>query len=420
MNSELSEKKMWTTKQVVTATLFVVCVLLSFWLLYRFRVVVFLFIIAMVIGTTIRPAVEWLYKRGISRPFGIVLIYLMIAAFLAGFLALVVPLIVDQTTRLAQNLPNLQSEFRRALIDSNNLLLQNIGWRIPARFLLPGNSASSAEEVFDRVSQTFYFTGLFLKGVVSVLAVFLLAYYWTQESNFLIRSILRLIPQTHRNNIREFIRIVELKIGGYVRGQGILSLMVGSAAFIAYALIGLPYALVLAIIAGIMELIPVIGPALGAIPAILVALSVGPEKVAWVLAATMVIQLLENTLLVPRIMKSSMGVNPILVLLSLITFSTVFGFPGALLAIPLAAVIQLIFEWSYNSANESSGGSRLNRITIQKLFERSRELAGTFTKSPYEQGSLIHELPEPTRLELTSISHELEKLLRKIDDEEKA
>ncbi len=420
MKSESLEKKQWTANQVVLATLFVVCVFLSFWLLNRLRAVIFLFIIGMVVGTTIRPAVEWLYRRGITRPIGIGLIYLALAAFIAGFLALAVPLIVDQTTQFTQNLPHLQLDFRAALLDSNNLLVQNLGRSIPVKFILLGNSNPSAEEVIDRVGQTFHFVGLFLRGVVSVLAVFLLAYYWTQESNFLIRSILQLIPKTRRNNIREFIRVVEIKIGGYVRGQGVLSLMVASAAFVAYVLIGLPYTMVLAIIAGIMELIPIFGPALGAIPAVLVALSVAPEKIAWVLVATMIIQLLENAFLVPRIMRNSMGVNPILVLLSLITFSSVFGFPGALLAIPLAAVIQLIFEWVYRSANGSQQGILVDRITIRKLFDRSTEVSGAFTENLHAHRSPLHVLPEQTRLEIASISKELEKLLGRIKDEEEA
>jgi len=125
-------------------------------------------------------------------------------------------------------------------------------------------------------------------------------------------------------------------MGGYIRGQGILSLAVGLAAFVSYTLIGLPFALVLSIIAGLMEMIPVFGPVLGAIPALLVALSVDPGKAIWVLVATGVIQMLENAWLVPRIMNHSMGVNPIITILSLVAFSSVFGFPGALLALPLA------------------------------------------------------------------------------------
>jgi predicted PurR-regulated permease PerM len=420
MKLDPTDVKQWTTKQVILATLFVVCVFLSFWLLYRFRTVVFLFFIAMVIGTTIRPAVEWFYRRGVSRPAGIIIIYLLIAGFLIGFLALVVPLVIDQATQLSQNLPEFQLSVRKALIESNNLLLRNIGLRIPTQFNFLGSSSPTSEEVFDRVGQTINFAGQALRGVLSVLAVFLLAYYWTQESNFVIRGTLRLIPRARRKDIREFIQMVELKIAGYVRGQGILSLTVGIAAFVAYNLIGLPYTLVLAIIAGIMEMVPIVGPALGAIPALLVALTLDPEKVIWVLVATAVIQLAENVWLVPRIMKSSMGVNPIIILLSLVTFSAVFGFPGALLALPLAAIIQMILERIVLTANRTDQVIQPDRLNLQKLLGRTQATARAIAEASRPDNPSLGEAPERVRVEIASVAQELSELLQKLKSEEEA
>lgn len=418
MKSDPTAIRQWTTKQVILATLFVVCIFLSFWLLYRFRTIVFLFFIAVVIGTTIRPAVEWLYRRGVSRPTGIIIIYLLIAALLIGFLALVVPLVVDQATQLSQNLPEYQSSFRKALIESDNLLLRNIGLRIPARLNFLGNTSPTSEEVIDRVGQTIDYGGQALRGLLSILAVFLLAYYWTQESNSVIRSTLRLMPRARRKDIREFIQMVEVKIAGYVRGQGILSLSVGLAAFIGYALIGLPYSLVLAIIAGIMEMVPIVGPALGAIPALLVALALDPGKVIWVLVITAVIQVAENTLLVPRIMTSSMGVNPIVILLSLVTFSAVFGFLGALLALPLAAIIQMALERIVLSSNGTEPPEHPDEINIQTLLGRSQATTRAITDAFQKDGYFPSGEIEPLYLEMASLSKELNDLLKDIKSEE--
>lgn len=415
MKFESTESKLWTTNQVVFATLFVVCVFLSFWLLFRFRVVVFLFFIAIVIGTTIRPAVEWLYQRGLSRPLGIIIIYFLITGFLVGFIALVVPLVVDQATLLYQDLPEYQVDFRSALLESNNLFLQNIGRSIPFNFIFPDRSNPTPEEVIDQVNQTLYYTNMVMNAILSILAVLLLAYYWTQESNFVIRNLLSLVPRSRRKELREFVQITEVKIGGYVRGQGILSLVVGLAAFIAYALIGLPYALVLAIFAGIMEMVPIFGPALGAIPAILVSLSVDPGKAVWVLIATAVIQLVENVWLVPRIMKNSMGVNPIIVLLSLIAFSSVFGFPGALLALPLAAIIQLFFERLVSAASENGDEIRPDWIDLETLREKGQATAQAIKDTLYAENSPPHKLSDPVRTELKSISQELNDILGKLD-----
>jgi predicted PurR-regulated permease PerM len=137
---------------------------------------------------------------------------------------------------------------------------------------------------------------------------------------------------------------METKVGSYMAGQGILCLVIGIMSLLAYSLIGLPNALVLAIMAGVLEAIPMIGPLLGAIPAGLVALSIGPDKLVWVILATVVIQQLENSLLVPRVMSKAVGVNPFVILLSLFAFSSLFGITGALMAIPIAAIIQLVLD----------------------------------------------------------------------------
>ena len=274
---------------------------------------------------------------------GGIIIYVLIAALVSGILALVLPLIAEQSTQIAQNLPQYYTSFREALVNSSNRLLQNIGLRVPSQFslLINRNNTAILRKCLTQVSQTLLYTNLVVKGILSTLAIFLLAYYWTQESTPAIRGLLRLFPPQRKKNVREFLQLAETKLGGYIRGQGLLCISIGLAAFIAYLLIGLPYILVLAIFAGVMEMVPIFGPALGAIPALSVALSIDPGKAIWVVVATVLIQMLENVFLVPRIMKSSTGVNPIIVLLSLIAFSSVFGFAGALLALPLAAIIQL-------------------------------------------------------------------------------
>lgn len=415
-SSPAEEVKTWTTSQVVLATLFVVSVFLMFWLLYNLREVLFIFFVAIVIGTAIRPAVEWLHRRGVSRSVGIIIIYILLAGVLTGFLAMIFPLLADQTTEISRNLPQYYADFKRALTNSGNRLLQNIGWQIPSRLSLLTNATADTEEVIDQVTQTFLYTNLALKGILSALAVFLLAYYWTQEGNLVLRALLRIFPSQRRKGIREFLRLAEVKIGGYVRGQGLLSITIGLAAFIAYVLIGLPYVLVLSIFAGVMEMVPVFGPALGAIPAFLVALSIDPGKAVWVVVATVVIQMLENAVLVPRIMKNAMGVNPIMVLLSLIAFSSVFGLAGAILALPLAAIIQLLVSRAVVTAAESNRLAQHREVEVQSLINQSQELMQTLYETSTHNPA-FQALPETDRLELYDLTEELNQILGRIKEE---
>ena len=408
----------WTTGQVVLATVFVVCVFLIFWLLYRLSFLIFLLFVAIVVGTAIRPMVEWLQRRGISRIAGVIIIYFLLAAFAIGILALVFPLIADQTTQLSQNLPQYYSEIRRALVNSNNRLLQNIASRLPAQLsLFLSANPNAGVDVLNQVTQTVYYANLVVKWILSILAIFLLAYYWTQESSQVVRTLIRLVPLHRRHETQEFIQLAERKIGGYIRGQGILCLVVGFAAFVFYTLIGLPYTLVLAIFAGIMEMIPVFGPALGAIPALLAALSIDPGKAIWVLVATGLIQMMENLFLVPRIMKNSMGVNPIVILLSLVAFGSVFGFAGALLALPLAAMIQLVLDRILIQTDDSSASFSDQVADVPSLIDESKRLMHILDETSNNEDSLVNEIPETDRLEIRAITHELGLVLQELKNQ---
>ncbi len=407
------EVKTWTTNQVVLATLFVVCVFLTFLLLYRLRMVVFLFFVAIVLGTALRPAVEWLHRRGVSRSAGIIGIYILLACFMIGFLALVVPLIAEQGTQFSQNIPQYYEGIRQSMLGSGTRLLQNLGLRLPARLGLFTSEAPTPEDMLTQVNVTFFYSNLILRGVLNTLAIFLLAFYWTQDRNLAIQTLLRLIPQPRRKDIRKFIYAVELKMGGYIRGQGILSLAVGATAFIAYSIIGLPFALVLAIIAGIMEIVPVFGPILGAIPALLIALSADPQKAIWVLIATVLIQLMENAWLIPRIMNHSLGVNPILILLSLVTFGSVLGFAGAVLAIPFAAILQLVLDRILLSPERANGHIEEEEERLPSIEEVQTQ-AERFKTKPQANGNFVG-LPEPEQREVHTIIEELNSLLRELN-----
>src|SRR5687767_4188225 len=418
-NTSSTEKIMtWTTSQVVIATTFVVCVFLTFWLLYRLRALIFLLFVAIVIGIAIRPLVEWLQRRGVARNTGIIIIYILIAAVVLGFLALTFPVIADQATQLSQNLPQYYSEIRGALVNSGNRLLQNIGLRLPPELTLFLSSMPVAEgELLNQVTQTVFFTNLVVRGILSILAVFLLAYYWTQESSVIIRTLLRLAPLNRRHDIQEFFYLAEAKIGGYVRGQAILCLLVGAAAFILYTLIGLPYTLVLALIAGFMEMVPIVGPALGAVPALLAALSTDPDKVIWVLIATGLIQMMENLWLVPRVMKNSMGVNPIIILLSLVAFGSVFGFAGALLALPLAAIIQLILDRVLISADDSNTSFSDKEASVPSMLDESKRLMQILDGTSNGKDPILNDISEADRLEIRAITQELDMVLQELKNE---
>jgi len=174
--------------------------------------------------------------------------------------------------------------------------------------------------------------------------VMLLSLHWTLEGPRTVQLLLLLLPKEHRESTHALITSMEVKVGLFIAGQGILCLAIGVAALVVYLIIGLPNALVLALMACVLEAVPMLGPLLGAIPASLVALSIAPAKLIWVIVGTVIIQQLEGSFLVPRVMNKTVGVNPLVSLLAIFAFGSIFGIGGVLMAIPMAASIQILLD----------------------------------------------------------------------------
>jgi len=360
----------WTFRRVVWATLVLISVFLGFWLLYRFNQVIFILFIAIVIGTVIRPAVAWLHQRGLPRTAGIILVYLLLLLLLTGFLLLLFPLISEQSTTVSAAMPDYYQNLRAWLGNNPNQFLAGLSEFLPATLPKLKPVQQTGQEMMASAGQVAGYVTMVARVIFTAIILLVLAFYWTLDGPRIIQSFLLTIPQTQRENISDLIAAMESKVGFYMVGQGILCLVIGILALTAYLLIGLPNALVLALIAGVLEAVPMVGPLLGAIPAALVALSIGPDKLIWVILATVIIQQLENTLLVPRIMKKAVGVNPFVTLLALFAFSSLFGLAGALMAIPIAAMIQLalnhfVFQQATVEMEVSEGRDYASRLRYE-------------------------------------------------------
>jgi len=326
------------------ATLVLVFVALSFWLLYRFNQVVFILFIAILMGTVIRPVVTWLHRRGLPRIAGVILVYLLLFALLISFVLLLFPVIVKQGTTIAAAVPGYYQSLREWMVNYPNQMIVRLSEFLPAT--LPGLEPiqQTVQQMLASAGQALGYVALVAKVIFIAIVILLLAFHWTLDGPRTIQSLLLLVPRGQRESISGLISAMETKVGNYIAGQGVLCLVIGIMALVAYLLIGLPNALVLALVAGVLEAVPMVGPLLGAVPAALVALSISPAKLIWVIVATVIIQELENSLLVPRVMRKAVGVNPFVSLLAIFAFSSLFGIAGALMAIPIAAIIQLLLD----------------------------------------------------------------------------
>ena len=180
--------------------------------------------------------------------------------------------------------------------------------------------------------------------ITSILTLLTVVYFWLTEHARLQRYVLAFVPEVRRRRARDVWNAAETRLGMWVRGQLILMGAIGIGTAVAYTLLGVPAALLLGLIAALAEAIPIVGPLLGAIPAVLVAATVSPELALAVAGVYLVLQLIEGNVLVPIVMRNTIGISPFLVILSVLIGAAAGGFIGALLAVPIAAVGEVLIE----------------------------------------------------------------------------
>ena len=401
----------WTAQRVVLTTLGALLVGLGFWLVFRFYSVAFILFSALVLGTAIRPAVDWLYRRRVPRAAGVILVYLALLALLIGFILLLAPLLVEQTRTIIAKLPTYYQSLRASVADSPSALLQRLALQLPAKSTLSLPEGAGGGLPLGALGQALGYVGMVWRTLFIAAAILALAFYWTLDGERIVRTAMLRFPADRRQHWLELIAEMETKVGAYIRGVSILSLVVGVMATVAYLLIGLPSVLVLGLLAGVFEAVPVIGPILGAVLPVLLALSVAPEKVIWVIVATVVIQQAEGQLLVPRVMDKAVGVSPIVTILAILAFSTLFGLPGAVLAIPLAALIQILLNYGVRQQEAAQLEQPAGRDRVGVLRYQAQELIQDVrTQMRYkqhnaldEEGDAIEDLVEVAALSLDGV-----------------
>ena len=365
----------WSIKNTVKTTLSILAVAVFFFLVYRFHHVLFTLFIAIILGTVVRPLLTRLVNKGLSQTVTLLLILAAVLVLLAGFIGLLAPMISAQSDKLAADIPRYYQVIRDWLVNSRNLLVSRLSESLPSTLGGQAETANTEADVLKSAGQALGYLSTISKVLFMAITITALTGHWAVSGQRLVQSMLISLPQASRLKASALVSDIEGKVSGYLGGQGLLCLAIGVLAFAAYALIGLPNAMVLAIIAGLMEAVPMIGPLLGAIPAAVIALTISPIMLIWVVVATVVIQQLENNLLVPRVMKKAVGVNPFVSLLSIATFSALYGIGGALMAIPLAAIIQLVLEnFVFNKEPDDTTLSE-NRGAANRLRYETQDFA---------------------------------------------
>lgn len=326
----------------------VAAALLGFYLLYRVLPLVVLIIFCLIIATALDPVVTKLRHGPFSRIQGIIVIYTAIFAVIAGIIVLTVPVIVNAASHFISDLPKLQQQAVTEINKWGNNIFTQQATDFIGKFDFSKASAGAGDEGVQLALDAVTF-------IFELVIAFVLIFYWLLERVTIKRTITNFFSSSTAATVRRIWDDVEEKVGAWVRGQLFLMIFIGVAAAIFYTWIGLPYVPVLALIAGLFELVPVIGPWLAAIPTIAITLTEKPEMLVWVLAYSVVIQLFEGNILVPRVMGETVGISPLVVLISLLIGERLGGVVGALLAVPIAAAVQVTIQDIRQAAAEQVG-----------------------------------------------------------------
>ena len=366
-----------SAKQLVMATFVVGVVLLGFWLLFRFYQVVLLLLAGIIVSLALEPAVKRLKARGINPGMAVGLLYGVL--LLVGILVLSfgVPRIAAQADTISAQLSEGYTSIVQSLQAAPNLLIRRLAASLPSALSLGEISsvegAIGESEPTGSFGQVLRYGGLGIMVIFQILAIFIIAFFWTVESGLIKASLIVLLPLNQREPARELITAIEQRIGAYVVGQLTVNVIMGTLATIAYLIIGLPYAPLLGLIVGIMEFIPLIGPLIGVIPALIIGFSISPTTALWTVIAAIIIHQVESNFLSPRVMRRALGMRPMVTLLALAAFGSLFGVLGVIVALPLASVLQLLFDRYLVDVQAPNGGS-VERDRIGVLRYETREL----------------------------------------------
>jgi predicted PurR-regulated permease PerM len=332
--AELKSLILWTISMVFLAVVI-------FWCAYLVRSVLLLLYCSILLAIGFSPIVR-LIERQTLLPIGsarfprwlaILLLYVATLGTLTLIGFLVIPPLVHQAQSLWVALPGMFERAQQFLI-SKGIIAEHLTFR-EAVAKTPGSGGDAAGAIAGAVINV-------VGGIFGVITILILTFYLLVESAGLRDTFLRLFPKGQRLRVHQAGHEVTLKVSAWLGGQLLLGTIIGGSSAIGLWALGIPFFYVLALLSGIGELIPVIGPVLSAIPALAVASTVSLNKVLFVAIFFAVQQQLENHVLVPRIMSKQVGVSAVTVIASLLIGGSLLGIVGALLAVPTAAILQVV------------------------------------------------------------------------------
>lgn len=310
--------------------IFTVCFLVSLWLLVKIRSIIILLFLSIILVSALSQPIEWFVSKKIPRIIAQIIVYVLIIIAMVFTISTIVPLLISQTTEFINRAPQIFQSVNNFLL-FNNVPVQDI-------------SSIVSKEAQQFAGNIISISSAVISSIILIITVFVLTFYLLLEWKIFASMFASAFSPKHEKKVLNIISKVQEGLGNWVRAQLTLSITVGALTFIGLKALSIPYALPLALIAGILEIVPIVGPIIAAIPAILVALTISPIIAIATTALFIVVQQTENHLIVPVLMSKVVGLQPPVVIIGLLIGTQLYGIGGAFLAVPVIVVIKILVK----------------------------------------------------------------------------
>jgi predicted PurR-regulated permease PerM len=323
-------------RKALIATVVAVGVVACALALWKVRLVIALLFLALTISAALRPGVEWLHGHRVPRPAGVMLHYLGLFGVIGLLLWLIVPRAIDQVQSAIGTVPTSHVELKQAEANTSGIKRQFlIGLDHKLQHLPTGTAL-----IHPAVS----ITTTALEALVGIFFTFAVAAYWIFERDRAEELVLSFLPRRKRRLVRDTWRLIDEKLGAFVRGQLIMIAFVSTVLSVSFWLIGLPYWLLLGVFAGVVEMVPVVGPLAAGVLAVGVALTQSWQMAVLAAVAVYGLRLLQDYVINPNFMGHAVGLSPLIVLVTVSVVGILFGGLYVVLSVPLAAVLTTLVD----------------------------------------------------------------------------
>ena len=313
-----------------------IAILLGFWFLYLVRDVLALFFLSIILAATFDPAIDWMSSKKIPRAFSISIIYVLLFALVGFLFSIIVPPLVGQFKQFTTDIP-MYSEKLTAIFSGFEQYAQSYGFSFNSHEFLQNTFGDLSKSSGNLFSTTVSVVSFF----ISALVVLALTFYMSVREDVMNKFFVSIAPKAQHDYIVSLTNRIKNKIGKWLGGQMLLMLIIFVLDFAVLSAFGVPYALILAMLAGLLEIVPYLGPIISTALASAIGFLISPMVGLIVLCVLTVIQQLESHVIVPQVMKKVVGLNPIVVILALLIGAKLGGSFGAILSIPIATSLSV-------------------------------------------------------------------------------